>query len=77
MLDHAIGPNIIKELTSGLRAFLDRHADRGWRTLEDIRGLRRDRIVPHSQIKRPDSKEYFGGHDVPEGYAPTEVEKQG
>jgi dihydropyrimidine dehydrogenase (NAD+) subunit PreA len=77
MLDHAIGPNIIKELTSGLRAFLDRHADRGWRTLEDIRGLRRDRIVPHSQIKRPDSKEYFGGHDVPEGYAPTELEKQG
>ena len=26
MLDHAIGPNIIKDLTSGLQTFLDRHA---------------------------------------------------
>jgi dihydroorotate dehydrogenase len=69
MLDHAIGPNVIKELTSGLGEFLDRHADRGWRTLEDFRGLRRDRIVPHSKIRRPDSKDYFGGHDAPEGYA--------
>ena len=72
MLDHAIGPNVIKELTSGLGEFLDRHADRGWRTLEDFRGLRRDRIVPHSKIRRPDAKEYFGGHDAPEGYASPE-----
>ncbi len=69
MLDHAIGPNVIKSLLSGLGGFLDRHADKGWHRLEDIRGLRRDRIVPHSQIRRPDAKEYFGGHDAPEGYA--------
>ncbi len=69
MLDHAIGPNVIRELMSGMTQFLEAHADRGWRTLEDFRGLRRDRIVPHSQIKRPDSREYFGGHDAPEGYA--------
>jgi dihydroorotate dehydrogenase len=69
MLDHAIGPNIIRGLIAGLEAFLERHADKGWRTLEDFRGLRRDRVVPHSQIKRPDAKEYFGGHDTPEGYA--------
>ena len=31
-------------------------------------GLRRDRVVTHSKIGRPDSKEYFGGHDA-EGYA--------
>jgi dihydropyrimidine dehydrogenase (NAD+) subunit PreA len=64
MLDHAIGPNIIKALTSGMEAFFDRHADRGWHTLEDFRGLRRDRVVSHSQIRRPESKEYHGGHEA-------------
>jgi dihydropyrimidine dehydrogenase (NAD+) subunit PreA len=62
MLDHAIGPNVIKALTSGLQAFLDRHADKGWTSIEDFRGSRRDRVVAHSQIKRPDEKEYHGGH---------------
>ena len=69
MLDHAIGPNVVKGLISGMTKFLERHADRGWRSLEDFRGLRRDRVVSHSQIKRPDTKEYFGGRDAPEGYA--------
>jgi dihydropyrimidine dehydrogenase (NAD+) subunit PreA len=75
MLDHAIGPNVIRELTGGMTSFLEKHADRGWRTLEDFRGLRRDRVVPHSLIKRPDTKEYFGGHDAPEGYAAPDIEK--
>jgi dihydropyrimidine dehydrogenase (NAD+) subunit PreA len=69
MLDHAIGPNVIASLNRGLDAFFERCADRGWTSIDDIRGLRRDRVVAHSQIKRPDTKEYFGGHDVPEGYA--------
>jgi len=69
MLDHAIGPNVIKGLLAGMQAFLEQHADKGWRSLEDFRGLRRDRIVAHSQIKRPDTKEYHGGRDVHEGYA--------
>jgi dihydropyrimidine dehydrogenase (NAD+) subunit PreA len=75
MLDHAIGPNVIKGLIDGMTAFLETHADRGWRSLEDIRGIRRDRVVTHSQIKRPDTKEYHGGHDADrsdenqEGYA--------
>ena len=78
MLDHAIGPGIIKNLTSGLEAFLERHAEQSWRSLEDFRGIRRDRIVTHSKIRRPDTKEYFGGHDGAEGYAAAEaVEKQG
>ena len=68
MLDHAIGPNIIKSLIRGMEEFLDRHAANGWTTLEDFRGLRRDRVVTHSQIRRPESKEYHGGHDA-EGYA--------
>jgi dihydropyrimidine dehydrogenase (NAD+) subunit PreA len=71
MLDRAIGPSVIKGLVSGMNEFLDRHADRGWTSLEDFRGLRRDRVVSHSQIRRPDAKEYHGGHDeVNEGYAP-------
>src|SRR5436853_1055494 len=48
MLDHAIGPNVIKRLREGLASFLDRHSGDGWRSLSDIRGLRRDRIVTHS-----------------------------
>ncbi len=73
MLDHAIGPNVIKGLLSGMQAFLEKHADEGWRSLDDFRGVRRDRIVAHHQIKRPDAKEYHGGRDVPEGYAAPAV----
>jgi dihydroorotate dehydrogenase len=71
MLDHAIGPNIIRDLTTGLADFLDRNAERGFRTLDDIRGLRRDRLVPHSQIARPDAAGYHGGYqeEEAEGYA--------
>ncbi len=69
MLDHAIGPNVIKGLLSGMQAFLEKHADRGFRSLDDFRGLRRDRIVAHHQIKRPDAKDYHGGREAHEGYA--------
>jgi len=71
MLDHAIGPNVIRDLTSGLADFLDRNADRGWTTLEDFRGRNRGRIVPQSAIRRPDDSEYRGGYeeDDAEGYA--------
>ena len=74
MLDHAIGPNVIRDLTEGMAAFLDRHADRGWARLDDFRGLRRDRIVAQSQIRRPGGSEYHGGHEEEaEGYAPAHV----
>jgi dihydropyrimidine dehydrogenase (NAD+) subunit PreA len=69
MLDHAIGPNVIERLVAGMREFLERNAHRGWTRLEDFRGLRRDRVVAHSQIRRPDEKEYAGGYEVQEGYA--------
>jgi dihydroorotate dehydrogenase len=71
MLDHAIGPNVIKALNEGLAAFLEANAARGWRSVEDFRGLRRDRVVQHSKIRRPEGKEYFGGQEAPEGYAPA------
>lgn len=70
MLDHAIGPNVIRDLTAGLSDFLDRHADKGWNTLEDIRGRNRDRIVAQSAIRRPDDSGYTGGYeDEGEGYS--------
>jgi dihydropyrimidine dehydrogenase (NAD+) subunit PreA len=70
MLDHAVGPNVIKQLIAGMTEFLDRNAHRGWKSLEDFRGLRRDQIVPHSQIKRPDTADYHGGYgEDHEGYA--------
>jgi dihydroorotate dehydrogenase len=69
MLDKAVGPNVIKRLTAGYEAFLEKHASRGWTTLEDFRGLLRDRVVSHSQIRRPDNADYQGGHDAHEGYA--------
>src|SRR5882672_11793020 len=69
MLDHAIGPNIIKSLIAGMREAMERH---GWNTLDDFRGLRRDRVVTHSRIRRPDAKDYHGGYDA-EGYAAAEA----
>ena len=74
MLDRAVGPNVVKGLIADMEAFLEKHADRGWKTLEDFRGIRRDRVVPQSQIARPDESGYYGGHEVPEGYAePSEA----
>jgi dihydropyrimidine dehydrogenase (NAD+) subunit PreA len=67
MLDHAIGPNVIKQLLAGMQQTMDA---RGWATLEDFRGMRRDRVVAHAQIRRPDSKAYHGGYET-EGYAAT------
>ena len=65
MLDHAIGPNIIKQLLSGMAEALEKH---GWSSIEDFRGLRRDHVVTHSKIRRPDAKAYHGGYEA-EGYA--------
>ncbi|MGE5715203.1 MAG: hypothetical protein ACM369_01020, partial [Acidobacteriota bacterium] len=63
MLDHAIGPNVIRALTDGMTAFLERNAERGWTRLEDLRGLRRGRVVPHAEIGRPARADYHGGFD--------------
>jgi dihydropyrimidine dehydrogenase (NAD+) subunit PreA len=69
MLDHAIGPNVIKRLTTGMHEAMERH---GWSSLEDFRGIRRDRVVQHSKIRRPDAEAYRGGYDA-EGYAAAEA----
>ena len=74
MLDQAIGPNVIKQLAADMTEFLDKNAARGWNRLEDFRGIRRNAVVPHSQIKRPDTAEYHGGYEdeAVEGYAKPE-----
>jgi dihydroorotate dehydrogenase len=64
MLDHAVGPNVIRNLKQGMAEFLEKNAHRGWKSLEDFRGLRRDRVVPHSKIKRPDEAGYHGGYEA-------------
>src|SRR5262249_50733311 len=63
MLDHAVGPNVIKGLLRGLTEFLERHAAKGWRGLADFRGLRRGRVVAHAQIRRPGETRHHVGHD--------------
>jgi dihydroorotate dehydrogenase len=69
MLDQAIGPNVIRRLNAGLDAFLDRHATDDWSSVEDFRGIRRDRVVLQSQIRRPEGDAYQGGYEAVEGYA--------
>jgi hypothetical protein len=69
MLDHAIGPNVIKGLLAGMEATMERH---GWTSVDAFRGLRRDRVVTHSKIRRPDAKAYHGGYEA-EGYAAADA----
>ena len=75
MLDHAIGPNVVRGLLEGMTGFLERKAERGWTSLADFRGLRRDAVVAQSRIARPDSATYPLGVEEDEGYAsePTAV----
>src|SRR5215213_5974534 len=70
MLDHAIGPNVIRQLTTGMQQAMEKN---GWSSVEDFRGRRRDRVVTHSKIRRPESKAYHGGYEA-EGYASTVAE---
>src|SRR5471032_1293100 len=68
MLDHAVGPNVIRELNQGLARFLETHADKGWTRVDDFVGLRRDHVVAQSKIRRAEEKDYRGGYEA-EGYA--------
>lgn len=61
MLDKAIGPNVIRTLLDGMRAFMDA---RGYTSMDEFRGIRRDRVVPQHEIARPESADYHGGHDA-------------
>ncbi len=69
MLDQAVGPGVIRRLLAGLDEFLARNAERGWTGIEDFRGLRRERVVLQSAIRRPDTADYHAGHEPVEGYA--------
>ena len=69
MLDHAIGPNVLERLLSGMRTAMARN---GWNSLDDFIGLRRDRVVVHSQIRRQDPDAYHGGYAA-DGCAPADL----
>ena len=75
MLDQAVGPNVIKRLLTGLDKFLEEHAKDGWESVEDFRGIRRDRIVLQSEIRRPESADYHSGYENVEGYAAPQPEE--
>lgn len=75
MLDHAVGPNVIKRLLAGLDAFFEKHADKKWKSIEDFRGIRRDRVVLQSQIRRPEGDAYQGGYEPVEGYAAPQLDE--
>jgi len=64
---------VIKRLLAGFDAFLERHAVDGWTGIDDFRGLRRDRVVAQSKIRRPDAADYRSGYEVTEGYAGAET----
>jgi len=66
MLDKAIGPNVVRGLIDGMTELMER---RGYTSLEDFRGLRRDSVVAQSQIGRPDSADYQVPAEEAEGYA--------
>jgi dihydropyrimidine dehydrogenase (NAD+) subunit PreA len=72
MLDQAIGPHVIQRLLAEMQSTMERH---GWSSLEDFRGIRRDRVVAHSKIRRPDADAYHGGYEA-EGYAAAELAAQ-
>ena len=72
MLDQAIGPHVIQRLLAEMESTMERH---GWSSLEDFRGIRRDRVVAHSKIRRPDADAYHGGYET-EGYAAAELAAQ-
>jgi dihydropyrimidine dehydrogenase (NAD+) subunit PreA len=77
MLDQAVGPNVIKRLLAGLDAFLEQHAADGWTGIESCRGIRRDRVVAQSAIRRPDAAEYHSGYETAEGYAAPQADQIG
>ncbi len=74
MLDHAVGPNVIRRLIEGASAFLDRTPF--FETLADCRGHLRDRVVAHSKIRRPDDSDYQGGYEPQEGYAAPDADNR-
>ena len=72
MLDKAIGPNVIRALTVGMAELMEQ---RGYASVEDFRGLRRDAVVAQSAIGRPEGSDYDPRAEDPEaeGYAVEEV----
>ena len=71
-----IAAELIRKLKDGLSEFIERNGDKGWKSVEDFRGLRRDRVVVHSKIRRPEDSDYAGGYEA-EGYSSHEGDGTG
>lgn len=56
-----IGVNLIQELTSDLGDYLQR---KGYSSIEEFRGIARERVVEHSRVRRK-SEAYNGGYAQP------------
>ena len=52
-----VGVQLIKELCDDLAAYME---SKGYTSIEDFRGIARERIVEHSKIRRK-SEDYNGG----------------
>ena len=55
-----VGVKLIQDLTEDLSDYMDR---KGYSSIEDFRGIARDRIVEHSQVRRK-SDVYNGGYEI-------------
>ncbi|MCH2076567.1 MAG: tRNA-dihydrouridine synthase [Rhodobacteraceae bacterium] len=55
-----VGVQLIEELKSDLNDYLER---KGHNSIEEFRGLARERIVEHNQVRRK-SENYNGGYDI-------------
>ena len=74
MLDHAIGPNVIRGLNDGHgRVPREERATAAGRRSRISAACAATASSPQSQIRRPNAGEYHGGHEA-EGYAAPEPE---
>ena len=66
--DTGVDLNVIRDLKQGLACFLEKNAARGWTSVSDFVGIRRDRVVAQAKVRRPTDRDYRGGYEA-EGYA--------
>ena len=69
MLDHAVGPNVIKRSWRAWASSWRRTRIRGWRRSRISAACAATASCRHSQIRRPEDSDYQGGHEAQEGYA--------
>lgn len=56
-----VGVKLIQDLNTDLKNYLE---SKGFASIEEFRGIARERIVEHSKIRRKSGEEYHGGYNV-------------